>query len=158
MAVDPAAGKIYWTNEFNGNVRAGNLNGTGATSLYTGEGDVGGVAIDPGAGKIYWTNWNLGTIRVGSLDGTAPAQSLYTGQTDPWMVALLRAPVGTGAPQVSGSSRGWPDADLQPGDLGIGSLECLPVPGAPEHRVSMDGRWGPDRRRHVEFRGGSLIR
>ena len=102
LAVDPAAGKIYWTNEFNGNVRAGNLNGTGATSLYTGEGDVGGVAIDPGTGKIYWTNWNLGTIRVGSLDGTAPAQSLFTGQTDPWMLALLRAPVGTGAPQVSG--------------------------------------------------------
>ncbi len=104
LAVDPAAGKIYWTNEFNGNVRAGNLNGTGATSLYTGEGDIGGVAIDPGTGKIYWTNWNLGTIRVGSLDGTAPAQSLFTGQTDPWMLALLRAPVGTGAPQVSGSA------------------------------------------------------
>jgi hypothetical protein len=102
LAVDPAAGKIYWTNEFAGNVRAGNLNGTGATSLYTGEGDVGGVAIDPAAGKIYWTNWNLGTIRVGSLDGTAAAQSLYTGQTDPWMVALLHAPLGTGAPQVSG--------------------------------------------------------
>jgi hypothetical protein len=104
LAVDPAAGKIYWTNEFGGNVRAGNLNGTGATSLYTGEGDVGGVAIDPAAGKIYWTNWNLGTVRIGSLDGSASAQSLYTGQTDPWMVALLRAPLGTGVPQVSGSS------------------------------------------------------
>ena len=104
LAIDPTAGKIYWTNEFNGNVRAGNLNGTGATSLYTGEGDVGGVAIDPAAGKIYWTNWNLGTVRVGSLDGTAPAQSLYTGQTDPWMVAILRAPLGTRLPQVSGGS------------------------------------------------------
>ncbi len=59
--------------------------------------------IDPTAGKIYWTNWNLGTIRVGSLSGAAPAQSLYTGQTDPWMVALLRAPLGTAAPQVSGN-------------------------------------------------------
>src|SRR5579884_2958082 len=101
LAVDPAAGKLYWTNEFLGNVRVGNLDGTGATSLYTGEGDVGGVAIDPSAGKIYWTNWNLGTVRVGSLDGAAPAQSLDTGQTDPWMLALLRAPLGTGAPQVS---------------------------------------------------------
>jgi PQQ-like domain len=104
LAIDPTAGKIYWTNEFNGNVRAGNLNGTGATSLYAGEGDVGGVAIDPAAGKIYWTNWNLGTVRVGSLDGTAPAQSVHTGQTDPWMVALLRAPLGTRLPQVSGGS------------------------------------------------------
>ena len=104
LAVDPAAGKLYWTNEFNGNVRVGNLDGTGATTLYGGEGDVGGVAIDPSAGKIYWTNWNLGTIRVGSLSGSAPAQSLYTGQTDPWFVALLRAPLGTGAPQVSGTA------------------------------------------------------
>ncbi len=102
LAVDPAAGKLYWTNEFGGNVRVGNLNGTGATSLYTGEGDVGGVAIDPAAGKIYWTNWNLGTVRAGSLDGSAPAQSLYSGQTDPWMLALLHAPLGTGAPQASG--------------------------------------------------------
>ena len=104
LAVDPAAGKLYWTNEFGGNVRVGNLDGTGATTLYGGEGDVGGVAIDPSAGKIYWTNWNLGTVRVGSLNGSAPAQSLYTGQTDAWFVALLRAPLGTGAPQVSGTA------------------------------------------------------
>ena len=102
LAIDPAAGKLYWTNEFAGNVRVANLDGTGARTLYGGEGDVGGVAIDPTAGKVYWTNWNLGTVRVGSLDGTAPAQSLYTGETDPWMLALMRAPLGTGAPQVSG--------------------------------------------------------
>ena len=104
LAIDPGAGKIYWTDEFNGDVRVANLTGGVATSLYTGEGDIGGVAIDPAAGKIYWTNWNLGTVRVGSLDGAAPAQSLYTGETDPWMVALLRAPLGTGSPQVSGGA------------------------------------------------------
>jgi hypothetical protein len=108
LAVDPAAGKIYWSQEFPGLIRVGNLNGTGATTLYTetdGAGNpapVGGVAIDPGTGKIYWTNLNSGTIRVGSLDGTARAQTLYSGQTSPWMVALLRAPLGTGAPRVSG--------------------------------------------------------
>jgi PQQ-like domain len=102
LAVDPAAGKIYWTDEFAGTVRVGNLNGTGAATLYTEAGPVGGVAIDPASGKIYWTNWSAGTIRVGSVDATAPAQSLYSGQTNPWMVALLRAPLGTAAPQVSG--------------------------------------------------------
>ncbi|HET6867791.1 MAG TPA: PQQ-binding-like beta-propeller repeat protein [Solirubrobacteraceae bacterium] len=120
LAVDPAAGRIYWTNEFNGNVRAGNLDGTGATSLYTGEGEIGGVAIDPAAGKIYWPNWQVGTVRVGSLDGTAPAQSLYTGLTNPWMVALLHVPLGSGLPQVSGST-------------GVGqTLTCSP------------GTWAPD--------------
>jgi hypothetical protein len=115
LAIDPGAGKIYWTNEFNGNVRAGNLNGTGATSLYTGEGDVGGVAIDPAAEKIYWTNWNLGTVRVGSLDGSAPARSLYTGENDPWFVALLRAPLGTGSPQVSGEAAVGQSLSCSPG-------------------------------------------
>lgn len=114
LAIDPAAGKLYWTDEFAGTVRVGNLDGTGAASLYTGEGDIGGVAIDPGAGKIYWSNWNLGTIRVGSLDGTAPGQSLYSGETDPWMLALLRSPLGTGSPQISGG-----------GGLGQ-SLACSP--------------------------------
>jgi hypothetical protein len=115
LAIDPAAGKLYWTNEFAGTVRVGNLDGTGAANLYAGEGDVGGVAIDPVAGKIYWSNWNLGTVRVGSIDGTAPAQSLYTGENDPWFVALLRAPLGTASPQVSGSA-------------GVGqSLSCSPA-------------------------------
>ena len=105
LVIDPAAGKLYWTNEFAGTVRVGNLDGTGAANLYTGEGGVGGLAIDPTAGKIYWGDFSTGTVRVGSLDGTAPAQSLYTGQTNPWFVALQRAPLGTGSPQVSGSAK-----------------------------------------------------
>jgi PQQ-like domain len=125
LAVDPAAGKLYWTNEFNGNVRAGNLDGTGATSLYTGEGDIGGVAIDSAAGKIFWTNWNLGTIRVGSLDGAAPAQSLYTGLTDPWMVALLRAPLGTGVPQVAGGGAIGQALSCSPGSWASDQLSAF---------------------------------
>jgi hypothetical protein len=111
LAVDPAAGRIYWSQEFPGLIRVGNLNGTGATTLYTETDDaghaapVGGVAIDPGTGKIYWGNLASGAIRVGSLNGTAPAQTLYSGQTSPWMVALLRAPLGTGAPLVAGGGR-----------------------------------------------------
>ena len=120
LVIDPAAGKLYWTNEFAGTVRVGNLDGTGAANLYTGEGGVGGLAIDPTAGKIYWGDFSTGTIRVGSLDGTAPAQSLYTGETDPWFVALQRAPLATGSPQISGSAK-------------VGqSLSCTP------------GSWAPD--------------
>jgi hypothetical protein len=125
LAVDPSAGKIYWTNEFNGNVRVGNLDGTGATSLYTGEGEIGGVAIDSAAGKIYWTNWNLGTIRVGSLDGAAPAQSLYTGLTNPWMVVLLHVPLGTGAPQVSGGNAVGQALSCSPGSWGSDLLSAF---------------------------------
>ncbi len=104
LAIDPAAGKLYWTNEFAGTIRVGNLDGTGAGNLYTGEASgVGGLAIDPAANKIYWGDFSGGTVRVGSLDGTAPAQTIYAGENDPWFVALVRAPLGTGAPQVSGA-------------------------------------------------------
>jgi hypothetical protein len=91
---------------------------------------VGGVAIDPSTGKIYWTNWNFGTVRVGSLDGAAPAQSLYTGQTDPWMLALVRAPLGTAAPQLSGTAALGQTLTCGPGawapDLLSGSLYRAP--------------------------------
>ena len=104
LAIDPAAGKLYWTNEFAGKIRVGNLDGTGARDLYTGGSGIGGLAIDPAAGKIYWGDFSSGTIRVGSLDGTAPAQSLFTGENSAWFVALLRAPLGTGSPPVSGGA------------------------------------------------------
>ena len=103
LAIDPAAGKLYWTNEFAGTIRVGNLDGTDAGDLYTGEASgVGGLAIDPAANKIYWGDFSGGTVRVGSLDGTAPAQTIYAGESDPWFVALVRAPLGTSAPQVTG--------------------------------------------------------
>jgi hypothetical protein len=103
LVIDPAAGRLYWTNEFAGTIRVGGLDGTGARNLFTGEGDVGGLAIDPGAGKIYWSDYQHGTVRLGNLDGTGTPQSLFTGETNPWFVALLRSPAGTSAPQVSGS-------------------------------------------------------
>ncbi len=114
------------------------LDGTGATDLYTGEGDLGGLAIDPGAGKIYWGDFSSGTVRVGRLDGAAPAQSLDTGESNPWFVALLRAPLGTGAPTGCGRWRGWEVAVVRPGELGSGLAERVPRSSAEEPLVSMD--------------------
>jgi DNA-binding beta-propeller fold protein YncE len=125
LAVDPAAGKIYWTSEFAGEIRVGNVDGTGATTLYSGGSNVGGLAIDPAAGKIYWTNSVDGTVLVGSLDGTAPAQTLYTGQTSPWMVALLRAPLGTDVPQVSGGAAVGQTLSCGPGSWASDQLSAF---------------------------------
>ena len=158
LAIDPAAGKLYWTNEFGGNIRVGNLNGTGAASLYTGEGDVGGVAIDPVAGKIYWSNWNLGTVRVGSLAGTTPPQSLYTGQNEPWFVALLHAPLGTGSPQVSGTAAVGQTLTCSPGSWASDLLSAFLYRAPQSSRISVDGGWRADRRRHDELLAGELAR
>jgi DNA-binding beta-propeller fold protein YncE len=103
LVIDPAAGKLYWTNETAGTIRVGNVNGSGTpANLFTGEGSVGGLAIDPGAGKLYWASYGLSSVRVGNLDGTG-ATNLFTGENQPWFVAILRAPAAAGAPSLVGS-------------------------------------------------------
>ncbi|HEY2654694.1 MAG TPA: hypothetical protein VGI55_02825 [Solirubrobacteraceae bacterium] len=63
-----------------GAVRLGDLGGSGAHDLFTGESSPDGVAIDPAAGTIYWADTTAGTIRVANLDGTG-ARTLYTGES-----------------------------------------------------------------------------
>jgi hypothetical protein len=89
IAIDAAAGKIYWAATGTGAIRVANLDGSGTPqSLFTSELSPSGVAIDPGGGKIYWTNADIsgggagGAIRVGKLDGTGAASDLYP--AEPW--------------------------------------------------------------------------
>jgi DNA-binding beta-propeller fold protein YncE len=110
IVVDDATGKIYWTNEFAGQIRVGNLDGTGATNLFAPKGGIGGLALDPGTGKLYWGDFQNQTIWVGNANGTGTPQSLFNSEPSAWFVALLRAPSGTSAPQVTGS--GNPGAPL----------------------------------------------
>ena len=57
-------------------------------------------------GRIYWTNNDDNTVRGASLDGVGPVDTLYGGPDRgvywPNFLALLRAPLGTGAPTISG--------------------------------------------------------
>lgn len=89
VAIDPAAGKIYWSTSTSGSIRVANLDGSGsAQDLFLGEGDPYGVAIDPAAGKIYWANASPGAIRVGNLNGTGSPHDLFSGEDDPVGVAI----------------------------------------------------------------------
>jgi hypothetical protein len=89
VAIDPAAGKIYWARSTTGAIRVANLNGNGAASdLFTGESNPRGVAIDPAAGKIYWANVNSGEIRVANLDGSGSPSSLFTVESNPFGIAI----------------------------------------------------------------------
>jgi DNA-binding beta-propeller fold protein YncE len=111
VAIDPAAGKIYWTDLGNccsgpGQVRVGNLDGSGSPStLFDNEAGPGGLAIDPGANKIYWATFGPGVIRSGPLDGSAPASTLFSGESASLFAALLKAPVNTGRPAISGGAK-----------------------------------------------------
>jgi hypothetical protein len=64
-------------------------------------------------GQIYWANHYDDTIRGAPLDGSGSPDTLYGGADHgvqwPNFVAVLRAPVGTGPPMISGTgSRGQP--------------------------------------------------
>ncbi len=77
----PAAGQAdnaYWSDATSGLLRVGNLNGTGAATLFAGEQEPQGIAINPSAGTIYWADATTGQIRVANLDGQGAPQTLYT--------------------------------------------------------------------------------
>jgi hypothetical protein len=114
VAIDSATGKIYWANssndadpisfaKLNDTGGGGNLNVTGATP-----GAATGVAIDPQAGKIYWANGSRETISFAKLDDSGGGGELNTTgvsfQESPDFPALLKTPLATGRPNISGGS------------------------------------------------------
>ena len=114
VAIDPANGKIYWANRgndthpisfanLNDTGGGGNLNVSGATPS-----GAEGVAIDPEAGKIYWANSNANTISFANLDNTGGGGELNTtgasAPSGPAFPALLKAPLATARPKISGGS------------------------------------------------------
>jgi hypothetical protein len=86
LAIDPAAGRIYWANYSDDTIRRAPLDGSGPVdTLYDaadGVNDPWGVAIDPAAGRIYWSQgeWDAGvggTIRRAPLSGSGPVDTLF---------------------------------------------------------------------------------
>ena len=80
VAIDPAAGRIYWGDFGSGGIQGGNLDGSGSpATLYTTPSRYPfGVAVDPAAGKIYWSDPNSGRIWVANLNGSGSPAILYT--------------------------------------------------------------------------------
>jgi hypothetical protein len=103
VAIDPASNKIYWTNQFTDQIRVGNLDGSGtAQTLFGGE-TPSRPTIDPTTNKIYWTSFQSGSgIRVGNLDGSGTASTLFNGESASLFAALLKVPVNTAPPAISG--------------------------------------------------------
>jgi DNA-binding beta-propeller fold protein YncE len=87
LAIDPVAGKIYWTNVNDNTIDYANLNGSGETALNTTNATVSqprGLAIDPVTRRIYWANWQDGTgttISYADLDGSGGGDLMTDGAT-----------------------------------------------------------------------------
>ena len=108
VAADPAAGKIYWADLDSDTVRVGPLGGStvGIPQTLFNSPSPSGPAIDPTENKIYWASWtsSLG-IRSGNLDGTETVSTLFGGETAPVFAALLKAPLNTQRPRISGGAK-----------------------------------------------------
>ncbi|MCA1700155.1 MAG: hypothetical protein LC790_15120, partial [Actinobacteria bacterium] len=110
VAVDPGAGRVYWANRGAGKISFARLDGTGGGDLAAGGATVSlpeGVALDPGAGRVYWANYGANRISFARLDGTGGGDLATPGASlgGPTFPALLRAPVATGGPVISGGGR-----------------------------------------------------
>ena len=61
VALNPAAGKIYWANFGGGEIQVANLEWAGHRSstktLIGGQDNPCGVTVDPAAGRIYWAEF-----------------------------------------------------------------------------------------------------
>ncbi len=98
-ALDPAEGKLYWTNWNTNSIGVANLDGSGAALLNTEGATVAGpsgLAIDPAARRIYWANSESGasalpdTISYANLNGSGGGDLNTTGATvsEPFSVAI----------------------------------------------------------------------
>jgi hypothetical protein len=116
VAVDPAGGKILWANSVivsdGQKIAFANLDGSGGANLNTTGSCTTcapptGVALDPGANRVYWTNAFTEPISFANLDNSGGGGDLNdTGATNngPTYPAVLRTPVPSGPPAVSGGS------------------------------------------------------
>lgn len=90
IAVDPAGGKVYWTESLFGgsnHINRANLNGAPDTqSLFSIDGGHG-LALHLANGRLYWTDLDIGFIGSANLDGT-DVQSVYTAATFPVGIAV----------------------------------------------------------------------
>lgn len=106
------ADNAYWSDTTSGQLRFGNLNGTGAATLFAGEQEPQGVAIDTSAGTIYWADAASGQIRVATIDGQGAPQTLYTEPEG-------SRPTGVAINAAAGKLY-WTDAGT--GEIRVGSL------------------------------------
>jgi sugar lactone lactonase YvrE len=132
IALDIAAGKMYWTENIADKIRRANLDGTVVEDLVTtGLSIPSGIALDIADGKMYWTDPGTDKIQRADLDGSNVVD-LITALPNPFGIAL----------DVAGGKMYWTDygADkIQRADLDGSAVEDLVTTGlfTPQH-IALD--------------------
>jgi flagellar hook capping protein FlgD len=129
IAVDPAAGWIFWTSSDQGagaRISRAHLDGSGAQVLWTLTGsNPRQIAVDAVHGKVYWTEFELDRIARCNYDGSQKVVALFLGAgSRPYGIAVNEATnemwwteYGTGLVQkfaVPPAPAGPPDTAARP--------------------------------------------
>ncbi|HXI03955.1 MAG TPA: hypothetical protein VNI57_12340, partial [Candidatus Saccharimonadales bacterium] len=110
VAVDPGAGKVYWTEGIAvPAIRRSNVDGSGVETLIDGSvvplANAQGIALDPSGGKMYWTDLGYDRIYRSNLDGTGPEL------LEDFVSAGLQNPTGIAVDSLHGKLY-WADTTL----------------------------------------------
>jgi hypothetical protein len=120
VAVEPVAGRIYWTDFSPGTISFANLNGSGGEDLNTTGATVSnarGIGVDPAGSRVWWSNAAGASISFANLDGSGGENLNTTGATvsNPRGVAIdyaagriywVNAAVGISFANLDGSGGG----------------------------------------------------
>lgn len=148
VAIDPVSRRIFWADYGAGNkISFARLDGSGGDDLSTSGATVAGpwgVAIDPDAGRVYWANNSGGSIAFAGINGGGGGGQLATnGATvsGPAFPSLLKTPVGTGAPAISGGSRVGSNLACSQGSWAadLFGAQLYRAPAAFAYRWTLDG-------------------
>jgi len=89
IALDTAAGKMYWTDYYMDKIQRANLDGSDVEELViSGLSEPRGIALDTAASKMYWTDEGTDKIKRANLDGTSVEALITSGLSRPRGIAL----------------------------------------------------------------------
>ena len=90
LALDPSAGRLYWTDNGTGRIQRADLDGSGIEEIIaTGLEIPRALVLDAAGGKLYWADSGSDRIQRANLDGSG-IEDLVTGLSSPRGLALVR--------------------------------------------------------------------
>lgn len=81
LALDVAAGKVYWSSIASNSIRRSNLDGSNEEIVISGLSSPADIDLDTVNGKVYWGEFGSNLIRRANLDGSS-AETLFDNPTD----------------------------------------------------------------------------
>jgi hypothetical protein len=87
LVLNLAEGQMYFSNDAAGTIQRANLDGSGRTTLVSGQNDPHSARVDFAGGHLYWPEHGAGRIRRANLDGSG-LTTLVTGLSQPVLVDL----------------------------------------------------------------------